>query len=371
MPLVKLFFLIDSPLILLDFLSLFKPFTMSAAVDKKKMIYRYMGKSGLKVSVLSFGYWATFGVKAEATQELSDTILKLAFENGINFFDNAEGYGEKGEAEAVMGRSLKNLGWKRSDYVVSTKLFFGGNGPNDIGLSRKHLVEGMKASLKRLQLDYVDIIFAHRPDPGTNMEEVVRGFSYLINSGYALYWGTSEWTSQQITEAYWISKGPNLVPPSVEQPEYNLFARQKMEKEYLPLFNEPYRIGTTIWSPLNSGILTGKYNKGIPEGSRLDHPNYRFLKRYLANVPKVVELEPIAAELGCSLSQLAIAWCAANRNVTTVLLGASSPKQLLENLGALPVIPKLTPEILAKIDAIVKNKPAPENTLGREVNSKY
>jgi voltage-dependent potassium channel beta subunit len=275
-----------------------------------------------------------------------------------------------GDAEVIMGQSLKNLGWKRSDYVVSTKLFWGGNGPNDKGLSRKHLVEGMKASLKRLQLDYVDIIFAHRPDVGTNMEEVVRGFSYLVDSGMALYWGTSQWSSQQITEAYWISKLHNLVPPSVEQPEYNLFARERMEKDYLPLFNEPYRIGTTIWSPLNSGILTGKYNKGIPEGSRLDHPNYQFLKRYLANVPKVVELEPIAAELGCTLSQLAIAWCAANRNVSTVLLGASSPEQLIENLEALNVIPKLTPEVLAKIDAIVKNKPEQEGTFGRDPNFK-
>jgi voltage-dependent potassium channel beta subunit len=344
---------------------------MSAATAENKMTYRYMGKSGLKISVLSFGYWATFGAKAEATQELSDKTLKLAYDNGINFFDNAETYGvNTGDAEVIMGQSLKNLGWKRSDYVVSTKLFWGGNGPNDKGLSRKHLVEGMKASLKRLQLDYVDIIFAHRPDVGTNMEEVVRGFSYLVDSGMALYWGTSQWSSQQITEAYWISKLHNLVPPSVEQPEYNLFARERMEKDYLPLFNEPYRIGTTIWSPLNSGILTGKYNKGIPEGSRLDHPNYQFLKRYLANVPKVVELEPIAAELGCTLSQLAIAWCAANRNVSTVLLGASSPEQLIENLEALNVIPKLTPEVLAKIDAIVKNKPEQEGTFGRDPNFK-
>jgi voltage-dependent potassium channel beta subunit len=344
---------------------------MSAATAENKMTYRYMGKSGLKISVLSFGYWATFGAKAEATQELSDKTLKLAYDNGINFFDNAETYGvNTGDAEVIMGQSLKNLGWKRSDYVVSTKLFWGGNGPNDKGLSRKHLVEGMKASLKRLQLDYVDIIFAHRPDVGTNMEEVVRGFSYLVDSGMALYWGTSQWSSQQITEAYWISKLHNLVPPSVEQPEYNLFARERMEKDYLPLFNEPYRIGTTIWSPLNSGILTGKYNKGIPEGSRLDHPNYQFLKRHLTNVPKVVELEPIAAELGCTLSQLAIAWCAANRNVSTVLLGASSPEQLIENLEALNVIPKLTPEVLAKIDAIVKNKPEQEGTFGRDPNFK-
>jgi len=265
-----------------------------------------------------------------------------------------------------MGKSLKNLGWKRSDYVVSTKLFWGGKGPNDTGLSRKHLLEGMNNSLKRLQLDYVDIIFAHRPDVGTPMEEIVRGFSHIVNTGLALYWGTSEWTSQQITEAYWISRVYNLVPPSVEQPQYNLFTRQKMEKEYLPLFREPYGIGTTIWSPLNSGILTGKYKDGIPEGSRLAHSSYQFLKRHLANVSKVTELEPIATEIGCNVAQLAIAWCAVNPNVSTVLLGATSTAQLDENLGALNVISKLTPDILTRIDDIVKSKPELEFAFGRE-----
>jgi len=340
------------------------------ASNDKKMQYRYLGSSGLKVSTLSFGYWASYGVKDECTQDLSDSIMKQAFENGINFFDNAEAYGSEGSAEKIMGQSIQNLGWKRSDIVVSTKIYFGFvqvRGPNDRGLSRKHLLEGMESSLKRLQLDYVDIVFAHRPDAGTPMLEVVRGFSHLVNTGKAFYWGTSEWTAQQLTEAYWIAIHHNLVPPTCEQPHYNLFYRQKMEKDFLPLFREPYGLGTTIWSPLNSGVLTGKYNNGIPEGSRLAHKDYaQLLKKHLDNVPKVKELEPIAKELGCTLGQLAIAWCCLNKNVSTVILGATSGEQLVENLGSLEIVPKLTPEIVARIEEIVKTKPEPEQGFGRE-----
>jgi len=337
-------------------------------MSKPTMTYRYLGGTGIRVSVLSLGAWGTYGVKAD--QEACTECMRIAFENGINFFDNAEVYGTNtGDAELLMGESLKQLNWKRQDYVISTKLFWGGKGHNIIGLSRKHLIEGMESSLKRLQLDYVDIVYAHRPDIGTPMEEIVRGFSHLVQTGKAYYWGTSEWTSQQITEAYWIAKMNNLVPPSVEQPQYSMFVRDKMEHDYLPIFRGPYKIGTTIWSPLNSGILTGKYNKGIPEGSRLAQKGYDvMLKKNLDNVPKVIELEEIAKKIGCSVGNLAIAWCTINQNVSTVILGASNPKQLVENLESLSVIPKLTPDILAEIEKILKNKPEEVMGFGREPN---
>jgi voltage-dependent potassium channel beta subunit len=330
------------------------------------MIYKFLGNTGLRVSVLSLGAWASYGVRSDACTQ----CMRTAFENGINFFDNAEGYGVNiGDAEKIMGDSLKELGWKRSDYVISTKFFFGGQGENDRGVSRKHLFDAVRASLGRLQLDYIDIVFAHRPDYGTPMEEIVRGFTHIINQGQALYWGTSEWTSQQITEAYWIARCYGLVPPSVEQPQYNIFERQKMEKEYLPIFKLPYGIGTTIWSPLNSGVLTGKYKNGIPDDSRLAHKNYaELLKPHLKNVPKAIELEEVAKKLGSPLSQLAIAWCLKNPNVSTVLLGATKVEQLLENLGSLEVLPKLTPEVMQEIEEIVGNKPKPEPTFGRELH---
>lgn len=332
------------------------------------MIYRYLGKSGLMVSALSLGAWATYGVKSG--EEDCYQCMKTAFEAGINFFDNAETYGEKaGDAEIVMGNALKRLGWKRSDYVISTKIFWGGKGKNDKGLSRKHLTEAMDACLERLQLTYVDMVFAHRFDIATPVEEVVRGFTHLINTGKAMYWGTSEWTSQQITEAYWIAKCHNLIPPTMEQPQYNMFCRERVEKEYAPLYKEPYGYGTTIWSPLASGVLTGKYNKGIPEGSRLAHKSYaEMLKGTLQHVPKVIELEKIATELGASVGNLAIAWCLKNNNVSTVILGASNVNQIKENLGALEVLPKLTPEVMQKIEDILANKPKPDNAFGRDAH---
>jgi len=341
---------------------------MTTTTTTTKMPYRYLGKSGLYVSVFSLGAWATYGLKSG--EEECYQCMKVAFEAGVNFFDNAEAYGENiGDAEIVMGRALKRLGWKRSDYVISTKIFFGGNGKNDRGVSIKHLIEGVNKSLERLQLSYVDLIFAHRPDYATPMEEIVRGFTHLINSGKALYWGTSEWTSQQLTEAYWIAKINHLIPPTMEQPEYNMFHRERVEKEYLPLYQEPYGLGTTIWSPLKSGVLTGKYNKGIPEGSRLAHKNYaEMLKGNLEHVPKVIELEKIAQELGCSVGNLAIAWCALNPHVSTVILGASNVDQIKENLLALDVIPKLTPPVIEKIEAILNNKPKPEVTFGRDLH---
>jgi voltage-dependent potassium channel beta subunit len=292
-------------------------------------------------------------------------LIKFAFEKGINFFDNAEGYG-RGEAEVVFGNTIKNNNLKREDIVVSTKIFFGagGWGPNATGLSKKHLIEGLNGSLKRLQLDYVDIIFAHRPDPEVPIEEVVRGFNFLINQGKAFYWGTSEWSSQQITEAHSVAQRLGLEGPVVEQPEYNLLNRDKLEKEYLPIF-ETYGLGTTIWSPLASGVLTGKYNNGIPEGSRASGNDVWGKMVYdslnsdegRAKIEKVRKLVPIAEKFGSTLPQLAIAWSIKNPNVSTAILGASRLEQLENNLKALEFVDKLTPEVLQEIEEIVNNKP--------------
>ncbi len=238
------------------------------------MEYRRLGKSGLQVSALSFGAWVTFGKQADVDVALE--MMQVAKDAGVNFFDNAEAY-ENGEAEVVMGAAIKRAGWKRSDLVVSTKIFWGGDGPNDSGLSRKHIVEGTDAALARLQMDYVDLIFCHRPDIHTPIEETVRAMSYIVNSGKAFYWGTSEWSAAQITEAYGIARREHLVPPSMEQPQYNMLIRERVEKEYAHLYEE-FGLGTTIWSPLASGFLTGKYNDGIPEGSRLSLDGYEWLR---------------------------------------------------------------------------------------------
>lgn len=334
--------------------------------ETSEMIYRYLGKSGLVVSALSLGSWGTYGVKS--SEDDCYDCMKFAFENGINFFDTAETYGDKhGDAEIVMGNALKRLNWKRAEYVIATKIFWGGKTKNERGLSRKHVLEAIDNCLSRLQLTYVDMVFAHRPDAVTPMEEVVRAFSHLVNTGKVHYWGTSEWSSQQITEAYWIAKVHNLVPPTMEQPQYNMFAREKLEKEYLPLYKEPYGIGTTTWSPLSGGVLTGKYNNGIPEGSRLSLKAYGdMLKGTLQNIPKVIELEKIAKEIGCTVGNLAIAWCVSNKNVSTVILGASGVDQLKENLKCLEVVPKLTPEVLQKIEEILGNKPKQDPLFNRD-----
>ncbi|KXN64964.1 voltage-dependent potassium channel, beta subunit [Conidiobolus coronatus NRRL 28638] len=324
--------------------------------------YRRLGKSGLKVSVLSLGV-ANWDKNTD--QAKADELIKFAFEKGINFFDNAEGYG-RGEAEIVFGNTIKNNNLKREDIVVSTKIFFGagGWGPNATGLSKKHLIEGLNGSLKRLQLEYVDIVFAHRPDPEVPIEEIVRGFNFLINQGKAFYWGTSEWSSQQITEAHSVAQRLGLEGPVVEQPEYNLLNRDKLEKEYLPIF-ETYGLGTTIWSPLASGILTGKYNNGIPEGSRASGSDIWGKMVYdslnsdegRAKIEKVRKLVPIAEKFGSTLPQLAIAWSIKNPNVSTAILGASRLEQLENNLKALEFVDKLTPEVLQEIEEIVNNKP--------------
>lgn len=265
----------------------------------------------------------------------------------------------------MLGNIIKRAGWKRSDLVIATKLFWGGAGPNDRGLSRKHLVEGIKASLKRLQMDYVDLIFAHRPDPKTPMEEIVRGFNWMIDQGLAFYWGTSEWSAEQISDAWAIADRLGLVGPAMEQPQYNMFCRERVEKEYAPLY-EKRGLGTTIWSPLAGGLLTGKYNNGIPEGSRLSLQGNAIMKRQRdaldtpegrEKIAKVKDLSLIATELGCSVSQLALAWCLKNPRVSTVITGASKVEQLVENVKAFAVAQKLDQATMKRIEDILKNRP--------------
>ncbi|EPS64143.1 hypothetical protein M569_10638 [Genlisea aurea] len=321
------------------------------------MQYKNLGRSGLKVSQLSYGSWVTFGNQLDVKE--AKAILQCCRDKGVNFFDNAEVYAN-GRAEEIMGQAIKELGWKRSDIVVSTKIFWGGPGPNDKGLSRKHILEGTKNCLKRLDMDYVDVLLCHRPDATTPIEETVRAMNYVIDKGWAYYWGTSEWSPQQITEAWGVAQRLDLVGPVVEEPEYNLFSRQRVESEYLHLCSN-YGIGLATWSPLASGILTGKYNSGhIPPDSRFALENYKNLAtRSLVDdsLRKVEKLKPIAQELGVSLPQLAIAWCAANPDVSTVLTGATKLSQIEENMKAVNVIPLLTPSVMEKIESVVQNKP--------------
>jgi len=325
------------------------------------MEYRHLGRSGLRISALSFGSWVTFGPQLD--DNLAHECMKAARDAGVNFFDNAEVYAG-GQSEVIMGRVLKKSGWKRSDLIISTKIFWGGRGPNDRGLSRKHLLEGVDAALARMQLDYVDLVFAHRPDLHTPIEETVRAMSYLVNSGRAFYWGTSEWSAERIMEAWHIARREHLVPPTMEQPEYNLFKREKVESEFAELYEE-IGLGTTTWSPLASGILTGKYANGIPESSRVTLPGYEWLRESFesekgqARIAKTEKLRPVADELGCTPAQLAIAWCVSNPDVSTVITGASKPEQVEENMRALDIAEKLTPELLERIDGILGNRPAP------------
>ncbi|MEJ2263611.1 MAG: aldo/keto reductase [Anaerolineales bacterium] len=321
------------------------------------MEYRHLGASGLKVSALSLGAWITYG--GQVGEELAYDCMTAAYEAGVNFFDNAEAYAS-GNAEIVMGKVIEKAGWKRSDLVISTKIFWGGDGPNQSGLSRKHLVEGLKASLERLQTDYVDLLFCHRPDIYTPIEETVWAMNHLIDRGMAFYWGTSEWTAQQIMEAYGIARREHLIPPLMEQPEYNMFHRRRVEYELAPLYRK-IGLGTTIWSPLDSGILTGKYNDGIPEGSRLALEGFEWLKNRLVQekIEKVRQMAPVAQELDCSIAQLALAWCLKNPDVSSVITGASKPEQVWENMQALEVAERLTPEVLERIEAILDNKPEP------------
>lgn len=327
------------------------------------MEYRKLGAAGLRLSSLSFGSWVTFG--EQVNEDTAYECMTAAYDNGVNFFDNAESYA-KGQSETMMGKVIKKAGWKRSDLVISTKIFWGGSGPNQTGLSRKHIIEGAKASLERLQMDYVDLIFCHRPDIYTPIEETVRAMNLLINQGHAFYWGTSEWTARQIMEAYGIARREHLIPPQMEQPEYNMFNRGKVEGEYTHLYKE-IGLGTTIWSPLASGLLTGKYLNGIPKGSRLSMSGYDWLKEEYeseegrAKLEKVRLLQPVAEELNCTLAQLALAWCLKNPNVSTVITGASRREQVIENMQALDVAKKLDNGFMDRIEAILQNKPKSED----------
>jgi len=325
------------------------------------MEYRHLGSTGLLVSALSFGSWVTFGDQVD--EEAAYDMMHTAYEGGINFFDNAEAYGG-GEAEIIMGNVLKRDAWNRSDLVISTKIFWGGRGPNDRGLSRKHIIEGLNASLERLQLDYVDLIFCHRPDIHTPIEETVRAMNHVIDQGKAFYWGTSEWSAQQIMQAFAVARREHLIPPTMEQPQYNMFHRERVEREYAPLYKE-IGLGTTIWSPLASGLLTGKYNQGIPEDSRADLEGYDWLRERFESeevqqdIDKVIKLTPIAQEVGCTMAQLAIAWCLKNPNVSTVITGASKRNQLIENMESMNMVNKLTEDVMERIEEILANKPKP------------
>jgi voltage-dependent potassium channel beta subunit len=291
-------------------------------------------------------------------ENVARDCMAAAFEAGVNFFDNAEGYAG-GNAEVVMGNVIKQLAWRREDLVISTKIFWGGSGPNDTGLSHKHIIEGTNNALRRLQMDYVDLLFCHRPDPNTPIEETVRAMDILVRQGKVFYWGTSEWSAAEIMRADAVARQYGLTPPAMEQPQYNMLVRERFEKEYAPLYKE-IGYGTTIWSPLASGLLSGKYNEGIPKDSRAALQGYEWLKESTitpANVEKARRLKAIADELGCTMAQMALAWCLTNPNVSTVITGASRPQQVRENMKALDVAPKLTGEVLARIEEVLQNKP--------------
>ena len=323
------------------------------------MDYRRLGKSGLKVSEFSFGAWVTFGKQVGEDDAVS--IMGAAYDAGINFFDNAEGY-EQGNAEIVMGEALKTLGWSRDSYAVSSKVFWGGSKPTQKGLSAKHVTDAAHAALKRLQVDYLDLYFCHRPDIDTPIEETVRAMHNLVQQGKIIYWGTSEWNAQQLTEAHLVARREHLTPPTMEQPQYNLFTRQKVEVDYLPLYE--LGLGTTIWSPLASGLLTGKYNDGIPADSRMTLPGYEWLRTRFESpegreqVEKIRKLAALGKEIGLPIHHLALLWCLNNPNVSTVILGASKKSQLVDNLKALDSKEKLTPDVLDRIEEIVGNRPA-------------
>ncbi len=322
------------------------------------MEYRYLGCSGIKVSELSFGSWVTFSNQVDV--DAAAESMAAAYKAGVNFFDNAEVYAG-GKSEQIMGAALKKLGWRRSSYLVSTKFFWGINkGPNEENtLNRKRLIEGINGSLQRFGLDYVDLIYCHRPDPTTPVEETVWAMHNIIEWGKALYWGTSEWPATEIIAAIEIADRHHLHKPVMEQPQYNMLVRERFEKEYARLFKD-YGYGSTTWSPLASGLLTGKYNDGIPAESRGALKGYEWLHGTLTDansIAKVKALLPVAQELGCTMAQLAIAWCLKNTNVSTVITGASRVSQVHENLKAAEVAAKLTLDVMARIEETLGNNP--------------
>ena len=324
------------------------------------MEYRRLGKSGLQLSVLSFGSWVTFHKQID--DSIADELMGIAYDKGINFFDNAETYA-LGESEKMMGRVLKKKNWDRSSYVVSSKAYFGWKGkeqkPNQGGLSRKHLVEACDEALQRMQLDYLDLYYCHRPDVNVPIEEVVWTMHNLITQGKVLYWGTSQWSGAEIMEAHRVAMQYGLISPVMEQPQYNMFDRYKVEMDFLPVYKN-VGLGTTIWSPLAAGFLTGKYLDGIPEGARLGIKGFEWLRdRWLKEdrIEKLKELVALSKEIGVNMPALAIAWTIRNPNVTTAILGATRKEQLLQNFEALDVLPLLTEPVMERIDGILGNRP--------------
>lgn len=322
------------------------------------MNYRRLGKSGLKVSEISFGAWVTFANQMGVDQALA--CMTAAYDAGCNFFDNAEVYAA-GQAEIVMGEALQQAGWSRDSYIVSSKVMFGAQTgqpkPTQRGLSRKHIYEACYQAMRRLQVDYLDLYFCHRPDPEVPIEEVVRAMTELIQRGDVLYWGTSEWSATEIMEAYGVARQYGLIPPTMEQPQYNLLHRQRVEQEYARLY-DVVGLGTTIFSPLATGFLTGKYNKGLPADARANLPGYEWLKERLqgpvgdARLAAIREWSTIAGDLGTSLARLALAWCLKNPNVSTVIMGATRPEQVVENMQAFSVVPVLSEDVMARINAV-------------------
>ncbi|MEL0636435.1 aldo/keto reductase [Marinomonas sp. TI.3.20] len=331
------------------------------------MEYRRLGKAGLKVSALSLGSWVTFGKQVDMSD--AKTLLKTAYDSGINFFDNAEGY-EAGESEKIMGAAISHLGLARDTFAVSSKVFWGGDHKMQMGLSAKHVRDACDAALLRLKVDYLDLYYCHRPDIDTPIEETVRAMHNLIQQGKVTYWGTSEWSAQQITEAHAVARAHHLTPPTMEQPQYNLLHRDKVEGEFLPIY-ENFGMGLTVWSPLASGILTGKYNDGIPDDSRLTLPGYEWLRDLWTSedgklkLEKVRQLSALANDIGVSITHLSLAWCLKNPNVSTVILGASKLSQLEDNLQSIEALEKLTPDVMEKIESILGNKPAAPERFGQ------
>jgi voltage-dependent potassium channel beta subunit len=322
------------------------------------MRYRRLGKSGLQVSELSFGAWVTFA--QQITEKTAEKLMTIAYDAGVNFFDNAEAYAN-GKAEIVMGRILKRRGWGRDTFLVSSKVFWGGDLPNQEGLSRKHVIEACHAALRRLRVDYLDLYFCHRPDPDTPIEETVRAMSDLIAQGKVLYWGTSEWSAAGIAEAHRIARELRLAPPTMEQPQYNMFHRERVETEFAPLY-DTVGLGLTTWSPLASGLLTGKYNDGDPGGTRISLKDYAWLreefetKEARRRLAKVKKLAAVADDLGTTLPRLALAWCLKNPRVSSVITGASRPSQVKENMKAGELVDQLTGEVMAKVGAILSRR---------------
>jgi len=324
------------------------------------MDYRHLGKSGLQLSVLGFGSWVSFNKQVD--DKTADELMGIAYDHGINFFDNAEAYAA-GESEKMMGRVLHSKKWDRTSFVVSSKVFFGSRSketkPNQAGLSRKHIIEACEEALQRLQVDYLDLFFCHRPDKKTPIEETVWAMNTLIQQGKIFYWGTSEWSGVEIMEAHRVAEHWRLIGPTMEQPQYNLFERNKIENEFLPLYKS-VGLGTTIWSPLASGLLSGKYNDGIPADSRFGLKGFEWLSdNWMAKekIDKVKQLSQVALSLGTTTAALSIAWCIKNPHVTCAILGATKKEQLIDNLQALDVVAKLTPEITEGIEKIMQTKP--------------